>query len=169
MLDIEQFVANKNALYGNAFLVLVEIEYAAGEFLRWARLGKAEGSVTFEGNIFVPFGVGNPRRSQNSRGQIPTFDLPVANPQRIFQSTLQNYIIEGKTGRLITVDRDQLDDPTAKAEEWFTVETANSHASTITLTCKGVRFNPRRCRIPSKTMTRREYPGLLGSNRARFY
>jgi hypothetical protein len=169
MQDIEQFVTKKNALYGDAFLLLVEIQYAPSEFLRWARVGKAEVDIVFEGNIFVPFGIGNPRRSQNSRGQIPTFDLPIANPKRIFQSTLQNYIIEGKVGRLVIVDRDQLDDPTAKAEEWFTVETANSHAQLITLTCKSVRFNPRRCRIPSRTMTRSAYPGLLGSNRTRFY
>ncbi len=169
MLDIPQFVEKKNARSGDAFLLLVEIEYAPGEFLRWARVGKTEGNITFEGNIFVPFRIGNPRRSQNSRGQIPTFDLPVGNPKRIFQSVLESYIIEGKSGRLIVVDRDQLDDPTAKAEEWFTVETVNSHAETITITCKGVRFNQRRCRIPSKTMTRREYRGLLGKNRTRFY
>ena len=168
MQDIEQFVAKKNALYGDAFLLLIEIEYAPGQFVRWARVGKAEGAVTFEGNQFVPFGIGNPKRSQNSRGEIPIFDLPIANPRRIFQSTLQHYIIEGKRGRLITADRDQLDDPTAKAEEWFTIETANAHAQTITLTCKSVRFNPRRCRIPSRTMTRRAYPGLLGPNRSRF-
>lgn len=169
MQDLEQFISKKNSLYGDAFLLLIEIEYTTGEFLRWARVGKAEGSIIFEGNTFVPFGIGNPRRSQNSRGQIPTFDLALSNPQRIFQSTLENYIVEGKVGRLIIVDRDQIDDPTAKAEEWFTIETANSHAQLITLTCKSIRFNPRRCRIPSKTMTRSAYPGLLGSNRTRFY
>lgn len=168
-LDIPAFIAKKNAAYGKAFLLLVEIEYAPGEFLRWARLGRGEASITFEGETWVPFAIGNPRRSQNSRGQIPLFDLPIGNPQRIFQSTLQTYIVEGKSGRLITVDRDNLGDPTAKAEEWFVVESAGSAADFIVLTCKGVRFNPLRSRIPRTTMTRTRYPGLAGINRHRYY
>lgn len=170
MLDVPAFVAKKNALHGDAFVLLVEIEYAAGEYIRWARINdRTDAPITFEGHVWTAFPIGNPKRSQNARGELPTFDLPIANPQRIFQSILANFIVEGKTGRLITVNRDHLGDPTAKAEEWFTVETANSHASTITLTCKSVRFNPRRCRIPAKSMTRAEYPGLLGNSRHRFY
>jgi phage-related protein len=170
MLDIEQFVAKKNALHGDAFVLLIEIEYASGEYIRWSRLNdRTDSAITFEGSTWAPFPIGNPKRSQNARGEIPTFDLAIANPQRIFQSILSNYIVEGKTGRLITVHRDHLDDPTAKAEEWFTIESASAHAGEITLTCRGVRFSPRRCRIPSKTMTRAEYPGLLGNSRHRFY
>jgi phage-related protein len=170
MLDIPAFVAKKNALNGDAFVLLIEIEYQAGDYLRWARVdSRVDDAILFEGNTYEPFGIGNPRRSQNSSGQIPTFDLPIANPRRAFQSVLQNHIVEGKTGRIITVHRDHLADPTAKAEEWFTIEAASSAASLLTLTCRAVRFNPRRCRIPSKVMTRAEYPGLLGSARHRFY
>ena len=169
-LDVEQFVAKKNALWGTAFVLLFEVEYADGQFLRWARIdNRTEASIAFEGESWTAFPIGNPRRSQNARGEIPTFDIPIANPERIFQSILHNYIVEGRPGRIITVHRDHLDDPTAKFEEWFTIETASSSATLINLTCKGVRFNPRRSRIPSRTMTRAEYPGLLGANRRRFY
>lgn len=168
--DVPALIANKNALWGEAFILLIEIEYSAGEFIRWSRLNdRTDGAVTFEGETYTPFPIGNPRRSENSRGQIPTFDLPIANPERVFQGVLHNHIVEGKSGRLITVHRDSLDDPTAKIEEPFTVEMASAHAKEIVLTCKAVRFNPRRTRIPSKVMTRAEYPGLLGSNRHRFY
>lgn len=168
-LDIPQFVAKKNAAYGDMFLLLVEIEYAPGQFVRWARLGRGESSITFEGQTWVAFGLGNPRRSQNSRGQIPMFELPIANPKRIFQSTLQSYIVEGRPGRLITVDRANLSDPTAKAEEWFTVQMATPSPEMIVLTCQGLRFNPIRSRIPRTTMTRTRYPGLAGSSRNRYY
>jgi hypothetical protein len=169
MQDIPQFVEKKNSLYGEAFLILVEIEYAPDSFIRWARTdARIEPSVTFEGEVWNAFPIGNPRRTQSARPEIPTFDLPVANPDRVLQSVLQNYIVEGKVGRLVIVDRDQLDDPTAKAEEWFTVETASANAREIVLTCKSVRFNPRRVRIPSQTMTRQEYPGLLGASRFRY-
>ncbi len=164
MLDVPQLVEKKNALWGDALVLLLELEYLAGSFLRWARIdGRLESSIEFEGELWLAFPIGNPRRPQSSRSEIPTFEIPVANPDRIFQSVLQNHIIEGKSGRLITVDRDHLDDPTAKVEEWFTVETATSTAKQVTLTCKGIRFNPRRARIPSQTMTRAEYPGLLPS------
>lgn len=169
MLDVPQFVAKKNARYGDAFLLLLEINYADGEFLRWAKIdGRLEPSIEFEGETWTAFGIGIPQRSQTSRAEIPTFEIPIANPDRAMQSILHNYIIEGKTGRLITADRDHLDDPTAKAEEWFTVEIVSATAKVVTLTCKGVRFNPRVARIPSQTMTRREYPGLLGINRSRY-
>lgn len=179
-LDIPAFIAKKNALEGQTFLLLVEIEYTAGQFVRWVcdpeyapqpQFGRTSNvaTVSFEGNLYVPFAIGRPTRSQNSRGEIPMFDLPIANPKRVFQSTIQTYILEGKTGRLITVDRDNLSDPTAKAEEWFTIEKAESTGEIITLTCKGVRFNPLRSRIPRKNMTRGNYPGLMGSTRHRFY
>jgi hypothetical protein len=179
-IDVPGFVEAKNALYGDQFLLLIEIEYADGEFVRWAcdteyatapqfRRTAPISSITFEGNIYVGRPIGKPTRSQNSRGEIPTFEIQIANPQRIFQSTLQNHIIEGKAGRLITVRRDALADPTANASEWFTVENARSQAETITLVCKGCRFNPLRSRIPRKNMTRANYPGLPGSTRNRFY
>lgn len=165
MLDIEQFVEKKNSLGGDAFLMLVEIEYADGQFFRVARNAT---DVTFEGQTWVAFGISKPRRSQNARAEIPTFDLVLANPQRIFGSVLANYIVEGRTGRLITVDRDQLDDPNAKAEEWFEVQFPDVHEKAVTLTCRPVRFNPRQQRIPSATMTRGEYPGLAGASVSRY-
>ena len=170
MLDIPQFVAKKNAASGEKFGLLVEIEYEDGQFVRWARLdGWGETSLDFEGETWIAFGIGNPKRSQNSQGQIPTFDLPIANPKRIFQSVLSAFIVEGRTGRLITVDKDNLADPTAKTEEWFTVKNARSEGTTITLVCTSIRFNPLRCRIPRRNMTRAKYPGLLGNSRQRFY
>lgn len=179
-LDIPAFIEKKNALDGEAFLLLIEIQYATGQYVRWAaqpdyatapqfRRTTAVDPITFEGNLYSPFPIGKPRRGHNSRGEIPTFEFVIANPQRIFESVLQTYIVEGKTGRLITVDRDNLDDPTAKAEEWFTIERASSAADRITLSCKGVRFNPLRSRIPRKNITRNRFPGVMGSTRNRFY
>lgn len=168
-IPVPDFVALKNARWGEAFVLLLEIEYADGQFVRWARLGSTETSISFEGHTWdATVLIGNPRRSQNSRAEIPTFDIPLSNPERVFQSVLQNYIVEGRSGRLITVHRDHLDDPTAKIEEWFTIETASSNAKVINLTCRGVRHNPRSCRIPSQTMSRREYPALRGAN-SRFH
>lgn len=170
MLDIPEFIERKNERDGDKFVLLVEIEYSPGLYVRWARLdGFVDTSIVFEGFTWTAFGIGNPRRTQNSRGEIPTFDLPLANPERIFQSVLHNYIVEGRPGRLVTVHRDHLDDPSAKVVEWFTVQSANTSARMVNLTCQSVRFNPRRSRIPAKTMTRAEYPGLLGANHRRFY
>lgn len=169
MLDIPLFVEKKNARFGDAFLLLVEIEYAPGEFLRLARTDpRLEPSIEFEGKTWISFPIGNPRRPQSARAEIPSFDLPIANPERVLQSIIGNHIIEDKPGRLITANRDHLDDPTAKAEEWFTIRSAGSNAREVVLNCEGVRFNPRRTRIPSQTMTRAEYPGLLGASRYRY-
>jgi hypothetical protein len=165
-LHVEQFVSEKNKRQGSEPLLLVEIEYTSGTYFR---IAKSVTDVTFDGETWVAFGFEKPRRSQNSRAEIPTFDLVLANPERVVGSILENYIVEGKTGRLITVHRDHLDDPTAKFEEWFEVKTADVHEKTITLTCKGVRGNPRRMRVPSSTMTRSEYPGLAGATKQHYF
>jgi phage-related protein len=168
-LDVVPFIAEKNKRWGEAFVMLVEIQYAAGVFWRVAKLGLTEESIEFEGETWTNFPIDIPRRSKNSRAEIPTFDLSVANPERVFQSILHNYVVEGRTGRLITVHRDHIDDPTAKIEERFTIESATSTARVVTVTCRAIRFNPRRSRIPSRTMTRAEYPGLLGPGQRRFF
>lgn len=168
MHDVQAFVAAKNRLWGDqAFVLLLEISYAPGQFIRWARLSKTETSITFEGAEWTNFPFDKPKTSQNARAEIPTFDIPIANPQRVFQTILSSYIVEGRPGRLVIVHREHLSDPTAKIDQWFTVETARCSDRQINLTCKAVRYNPRRARIPSKTMTRTEYPGLLGVNRRR--
>lgn len=166
--DVPALIARKNELYGEAFLMLLEINYSDSEVLRWlARDERTNDPVVFEGNTYTPWAFGIPTRSQYSHGQIPMFDIPVANPERVLQSLLQHYVIEGKSGRLITTHREHIDDSSAKIEEWFTIVSADSHATVITLTCSGIRYNPRLGRIPSATMSREEYPGLQPQNRPR--
>jgi hypothetical protein len=168
-LDIEALIGAKNALWGDAMVMLVEVEYTAGEFIRYARINALTDSpVTFEGKSFTPWIIGIPKRNQNGQGQIPMFDLIFANPERVLQSTLQYNVVEGRPGRIIAVHRDHLADPNAKVEEKFTVKSAGAHESVATLTCSGIRLNRGTSRIPSRTTSRSRYRGLLGANRGRF-
>lgn len=167
MRDIPAFVAEKNKLWGKAFVLLFELDYTGeGDYIRWARIEK--GTITFQGATFAAAGFSDPARSQNSRGEIPTFDIAFANPQRTLQSVLHAHILEGRSGRLITVHRDLLDDPTAADEEGFTIVTASVNEQIATLTCAGVRFNALRAKVPRRVITRDRYPGVLGNTRGRY-
>jgi len=136
---------------------------AGDQYTRWCRLPSGSGTVSFEGQTWTSFGIGNPVRSQNPHGQIPTFDLQLTNVGRFVQSILENYILEWRPGRLITVHKDYLSDPNAKSEEPFTVITADTTTPVAALTCASVRFNWLRAQIPRKVVTRANYPGVLGS------
>lgn len=145
---------------------LASTPFSVGQYLRWAQI--ESGSISFEGKTWTAIGIGNPVRSQSSKGKITGFDIPLANPARSAQSVLHGYIVEDHSGRLITVHRDMLGDPLAKAEEWFTVKGATTNDVIASLVCEGVRFNPLRTKVPKTYVTRAEYPGILGS-RSRYY
>jgi hypothetical protein len=147
---------------GSGVVTAMAITALTGDqYVRWARIEK--GSVTFESKTWNAFGYGIPTRSQNARGEFPTFDIPVANPGRTLQALLEQNIIEGRNGRLITVHRLHLADPTANNQEQFTVIDAKTRAQLATLTCAGIRFNWLRTPIPRKLITRAEFPGIQGS------
>lgn len=136
------------------------------QYVRWARIEKD--SVTFESKTWSAFGFGYPSRSQNARGEFPTFEIPIANPGRTMQSILEQNIVEGRNGRLITVHRLHLADPTANSQEQFTIIDAKTRGQMATLSCAGVRFNWLRTPIPRKLITRAEFPGIQGS-RSRYF
>ena len=169
MLDIPGFVAEKNRLFGKAFLLLLEIKYddtGDGQYVRWFQSPKIGDSITFEGVEWTAFGFSAPKRSQNARGEISAFDIAVANVSRTAESILQNYILENRKGRLIVAHRDLLDDPTAKDEENFIVKWATTDEMQAVITCASVKFST--SKIPRKLVTRSEYPGLMGF-RARYF
>jgi phage-related protein len=169
MLDIPGFVAEKNKLFGKAFLLLLEIKYDdadGGQYVRWFQSPKINDSITFEGVEWTSFGFSAPKRSQNSRGEISAFDIAVANVSRAAESILQNYILENRKGRLVVAHRDHLADPTSKDEEFFMIKWATTDEMQAVLTCASVKFAT--SKIPRKLVTRSEYPGLMGF-RARYF
>lgn len=174
MLNIPAFQSRKNDPYdGKPYILLVELKYAdtgggvGGVDPLYIRYARYDIDVIFEGKTWKAFGMGNPARSQSSRGEIPTFDLALANVGREVQSILSNYVVEDRVGRLVTVHVDLLADPSAKHEEPFTVISANANTQHAVLSCAQVKFDPLNVQIPRRVMTRRDYPGLPGY-RARY-
>lgn len=160
---IPDFVEEKNSLWGKAFVLLLEIEYAPGQMVRWARISEDfEDDIVFDGETYTAFRMTNPRRPKSARGEIPTFEIALANPLRRFGSTIANTVVEGRPGRLITVHRDHLANPAAADAESFTIMSAGAADQYVTLTCRGVRFNVSRARVSRRTVNRRRYPGALG-------
>jgi hypothetical protein len=110
----------------------------------------------------------NPTRSQNTQGQIPTFDLALSNVGQVVESILEQNVVEGRPGRLLTVHRDHLADPTAVFEEPFTIVSASAAIDKAVIKCASVQFNWLRALIPRKVVTRANYPGVMGT-RSRFF
>lgn len=171
MLDIPAFIADKNALErigGKEFILLLELEYADGEYLRWFRSPKVDETITFEGVTWTAFGFGEPARSAGARGEIPTFVIPLSNAGQAAESVLSHYVVEGRQGRLVIANREKLSDSTAKHEEWFTIAYADSDPEKAAITCSSVTFDPLRRLVPSRIVTRARYPGVAGT-RSRLY
>lgn len=164
MEDITALVEEKNSLHGKAFVLLVEIEYADGQWFRFAR---DKSDIVFGGNTYIAARIGNVRRPRSAGGSIATFEIPFGNALRVLQSLFHTHMIEGRSGRLIDVHRDMLNDPEAARIEDFTIVSAGSSDGVITLQCRGVRFNMSRARVPRRTITRRRYPGVVGQMRHR--
>ncbi len=161
MLDIPQFAAEKEKRSGKAFIRLLEIEYAPGQFVRYAQYNT---SVTFEGQIWTPFPIAGLRGAkQTTDGSIPAFDIALSNVGREIGAILEVYDIERRPARLLRVHPDQLGDPTAKREEKFIILNARVSGHDAVLTCTPLRFDPMTMLIPRRKYTSAEFPGLLGS------
>jgi hypothetical protein len=168
LLDIAGFIAEKNALNPGEFLLLLEIEYADGEFLRWFRSPRADEVIAFDGHDWSAYGFSFPTTSGNSRGEIPTFTISISNAEGTGEALLDQYTVEGRQGRLIIVNRNKLADATAQHSEYFTIAYGDSDESSTTLTCSSVRFNPLRRQVPARLVTRSRYPGVAGT-RSRYF
>jgi len=177
MLDIPAWVAEKNRQYGEMFALLLEICYAdlgggddglSPQYLRWLWSAQKGDTVVFEGHTFTAGPFSKPTKTVNSQAQIPTFDILFANVGLEVQSIVGTYIVENREGRFITVHRNHLDDPTASASEYFTIETVKTDQLHATVTCSAMAMRILRSKMPRTFITRTRYPGVMG-NRTRWF
>jgi hypothetical protein len=160
MLDVPQFAAEKEKRSGDAFIHLLEIEYAPGQFVRYARYNEP---VTFEGLIWSPFPMSKPTRSEASSGEIPAKDIMVSGVGREIASILEFFDIEGRPGRTIRVHPSQLGDPTAKIVSKFIVRSARVQANNAIITVTPLTIDPLTTFVPRRRVSATEFPGILGA------
>jgi hypothetical protein len=160
VLPVSAFSAEKNKLFGDGFVILIEIEFAAGSFVRYAQYNEP---VIFEGHTWQPFPIGSVDVSQSAQGDIPAFDITLSTVGRDVMSVLEFYEIEGRPGRVVWVHPDFFGDPTAKIEESFIVVTARADVRNAVLTVAPVVFDPFNIQLPAELVTSKQFPGVLGS------
>ena len=160
MHSIPQFESEKEKRSGKAFIHLLEVEYSAGQFLRYA---KHDRPVVFEGHTWSPFPMSKPARSETSSGEIPVMDIAVSGVGREIASILEFYDIAQRPGRTVRVHPDHLNDPTAKKEAKFIVKSARIMANSAILTVTPLIFDPLSTFLPRKKVSSAEFPGILGA------
>lgn len=162
MINVPPFKPEKNKLSGKKFIILFELEYEPGLFVRYAEPYFAT-PITFEAVTWQPFPISGADSSQATSGEIPAFDIAFSNVGREVQSILEFYNVEGKTGRLVRIHPDMLADPTAKIDEPFVVVSARADSHTAVLTVAPVTFDPLGIQLPRELVTPEKFPGILGS------
>lgn len=161
MHSISAFQAEKEKRSGSAFIRLIEIEYAPGQFVRYARYNTV---VTFEGKTWTPFPIAGTRGpKQSTDASIPAFDLNLSNVGREIGAILEVADIEGRPGRLLRVHPGHLGDATAKREDKFIVLNARVSGRDAFITCTPLRFDPLTKVIPKRKVTSRDFPGIGGA------
>jgi hypothetical protein len=161
MLDISRIFQwkNRTGTGSPVPIVLLELEYATGQFVRFARYNRV---VTFDGHDWLPFPIAPVEVSESSQGETPAHDIAFSNVGREFQSILEFYDIEGTLGRLLWVHPDDLDDPTAAVVENFTVLSAHVDRRNAAITVTPINFDPLDVELPRATVTQEEFPAILG-------
>jgi hypothetical protein len=160
VLSVTQFLAEKNKLEGDEFVVLFELEYSAGQFLRYARW---DADVTFESHTWSKFPIARIETSQSTQGDIPAFDIGFSNVGREIQSILEFNEVEGLPGRLVIVHSSMLGDPTAKIEEPFIVVSIRADNLSAVMTVAPINFDPFGVMLPRDIVTPDNFPGILGA------
>lgn len=179
MLDVAAFKDEMNLLAGKGFVCLLEILYDKSDPnpANWLyfRVAKYTQAVTIGmpqlGNptvtmitTFTPFALGDFEMSQSTDGQIPGFQMTIENVGREMMAILEFYEIERARGRIIIVHPNKLADATARIEERFRINSATANDAVATLECVGVNFDPLMVMIPSRIVTREEFPSIAGND-----
>ncbi len=159
MFNVARIFQWKNKPEKSVPIVLLEIEFAPAEFVRFARYNRP---VTFQGFDWLPFPIAPLEIEETSTGQTPAFDIAFSNVGREFQSILEFYDVIGRTGRVLWVHPDDLADPTAAIEESFTIIAAHTDARNAAITVTSVAFDPLDVQLPRQLITHADYPGILG-------
>lgn len=164
MLDVPAIRATKNQTSGRPALVpLLEIEYAPGDWIRWA---KYDTDIVFAGNTYKSFGFGGIEITNTTKGEVPGTNITVAGAGRELVSILehldpeQDELIEG---RILWVDPLQLADPTAFIEEPIVLSRARANEQHAELTVASVPFHPHDVPLLGELVTTEEFPGILGN------
>lgn len=95
-------------------------------------------NVTFDGQEYTKFPIMHESIGENTRGQIDSVKLMIANVSRLIQAYLENYDLRGKKVSILTVWADHLDDSDAYTEDIFYIDsyTADQDNVVFTITSK---------------------------------
>ena len=154
--------SEKNKLEGSAWILLFELEYNPGSFIRLARWTQ---NVVWDGKTWTAWPIGEPQVSQNLQGELPTTTIPIVGMTSFIMSLVENVVIEGKKGIMYLVHEDHLADNTPVRITPFTVVqlSANWQAVQFVIVAAQAAFEPLKVQLPLKLVTREEFPGVQGS------
>lgn len=156
MLNNPAFAADKNKLWGDAYLKLFEVEYAPGQFARYARAAE---NITFQGHLWLAANIAPVETTETSSGEIPTFPIVIDGAGRAVTALSEQYRLEGCAGRIVTVRHDAYSDPTACVEEHFTIDYVLCDTYSATVTCRMMPFDLLTTLLPADVITAEEFPG----------
>lgn len=101
-------------------------------------LAEYDVNVTFNGQEYTRFPIKHEFIDENSNGQLSAIRLIVANVNRLFQAYIEAYDLRGKQVDIIQIWADKLDDPSAKMQDTFFIDsyTADEKAIAFNLNTK---------------------------------
>lgn len=163
MLTNPVFQAEKDKLWGNPFIMLIEFDYFddVGDPQK-VRLAQYTEEVVYDGATYTPAAIANIEMSQNMNLEIAAFDIAVGlgGNDYVMDALLEYYDIINTTGRVKIVHVDHLADPTHHEQEEFTIVQARSDEKAVTVSVSPVGFDPIDTTIPARRVTRKEFPGV---------
>lgn len=130
------------------------------------RLAKWSQNVSWNGQTWTVWPIGDITPNQNIEGELPTTSIPIAGLTSFIISILENFTIEGKKGNIYMVHADHLGDATPVKKMPFTiinVSVPNWDTVVFNVIMAQAAFEPLRAQLPLKLVTRDEFPGVMGS------
>lgn len=155
--------AEKNKLVGGSWIELIEIEYNPPTKLRLAKWSE---NITWNGETWTAWPIGDISSSQNIEGELPVTTIPITGLTSFIMAILENFVIEGKKGNIYLIHKDHLADNTPVRQTPFTVVNVsipNWETVNFSVVMAQAAFEPLKAQLPLRLVTREEFPGVMGS------
>lgn len=149
--DLNNTFKNEKNKQTNKPIYLFEINYSGSNWVYYTDYSQ---NVVYDGTTYTKFPIKLDFIGENLKGEIEQIVVTAANPNRIFETYLEDY--DGLKGSQINIKyvwANQLDDADAYIQDTFYVEQANATEEAVSLTLT-TKFDLNRIQLPRRRFHR---------------